>query len=76
MANVTLSIEEEDLKKARIHAIEQGTSLNAVIRAFVKEYAAGSERYRRITESILDHAERSKASSEGRQWHREELYDR
>jgi len=40
MANVTLSIDEENLKRARIHAIEQGTSLNAVIRSFVKEEAA------------------------------------
>lgn len=76
MANVTLSVEEEDLKRARIHAIEQGTSLNAVIRSFVKEYAAGSERYQRITKSILDRAMRSKASSEGRRWHRDEIYDR
>ncbi len=76
MANVTLSVEEEDLKRARIHAIEQGTSLNAVIRSFVKEYATGSERYQRITESILAHANRSKASSEGQRWRRDEIYDR
>lgn len=76
MANVTLSIEEEDLKRARIHAIEQGTSLNAVIRSFVKEYAAGSERYQRVTDNILARAKTSKASSEGCQWQRDGIYDR
>jgi hypothetical protein len=76
MANVTLSIDEENLKRARIHALEQGTSLNAVIRSFVKEYAAGSERYQRITESILTRAETLTASSEGHRWHRDDLYER
>lgn len=76
MVNVTLSVEEEDLKRARIHAIEQGTSLNAVIRSFVKEYATGSDRYRRITEAILAHAEASGASSEGHRWCRDDLYER
>ena len=76
MANVTLSIDEENLKRARIHAIEQGTSLNAVIRSFVEEYAAGSERYRRITEAVLARAETSKASSEGRRLCRDDLYGR
>jgi ABC-type proline/glycine betaine transport system substrate-binding protein len=76
MANVTLSIDEEDLKRARIHAIEQGTSLNAVIRQFVKQYAVSSERYRQITESILTHAEVSTASSAGKRWSREEIYER
>jgi hypothetical protein len=76
MANVTLSIDEEDLKRARIHAIEQGTSLNAIIRQFVKQYAASSERYRQITESILTHAENSTASSAGKRWSREDIYER
>jgi hypothetical protein len=76
MANVTLSIDEEDLKRARIHAIEEGTSLNAIIRQFVKQYAASSERYRQITETILTHAENSTASSAGKRWSREDIYER
>jgi hypothetical protein len=76
MANVTLVIDEEDLKRARIHAIEQGTSLNAVIRTFVKQYAANPEHYRQITESILAHADSSTANSEGKRWSRADLYER
>ena len=38
MVNVTLSVDEEDLKRARVLALEQGTSLNAVIRDFIKDY--------------------------------------
>lgn len=76
MANVTLSIDEEDLKRARIHAIEEGTSLNAVIRQFVKHYAASSEHYQQITESILTYVENSTANSEGKRWSREDIYER
>jgi predicted HicB family RNase H-like nuclease len=36
MTNLTLSINEKVLKKARIQALEQGTSLNALVREFFK----------------------------------------
>ena len=46
MVNVTLSVDEEDLKQARVLALEQGTSLNAVIRDFIKDYIGRTKRYR------------------------------
>lgn len=76
MTNVTLSVDEEALKRARIHALEQGTSLNAVIREFLNEYARGQNRYQRMTERILKHARASSADSKGVQWNRDQLYER
>jgi len=76
MTNVTISIEDEDLKQARIVALQQGSSLNAAIREFVKSYIGNTKRYQQVTDSILQKAERSKYSSEGHEWTREDLYDR
>ena len=76
MTNVTLSIDEEDLKQARILALQQGTSVNAVIREFLKSYIASTKRYQQVTERILEQAERSKFNSNGRKWTRDELYER
>jgi len=76
MTNVTISIDEEDLKQARIIALQEGTSLNAAIRQFVKSYIGNTKRYQQVTERILQRAEQSEFSSKGREWTREDLYER
>ena len=76
MSNVTLSIEEGDLKQARIQALQNGTSLNAVIRDFVKQYINRDTHYQQLTERLLKHTENVNELEGGRDWTREELYDR
>ena len=76
MSNVTLSIEEDDLKQARILALQNGTSLNAVIRDFVKQYINRDTHYQQLTERLLKHTENVNELEGGRDWTREELYDR
>lgn len=76
MTNVTLSIDEENLRQARILALQKGTSLNALIREFVKDYIAGHKQYQQVTGRILRQAEQSPYSSGGRKWTREELHER
>lgn len=76
MTNVTLSIEEEDLKRARVIALQEGSSLNAVIREFVKDYIGNNSYYQEITQRILQQAEGSQFNSDGRNWTRDELYER
>ena len=76
MANVTLSIDEENLRQARVLALQEGTSLNAVIREFVKEYISDHKHYQQITGRILKQAEKSQYNSGGRKWTREELHER
>lgn len=76
MGNVTLAIDDEVLRKARIRALEQHTTVNAVIRRYLESFAA-DEPERAVTE-FLSLAEHSRASSgpEGRTWTRDELYER
>lgn len=77
MSNVTISIDDEDLKQARIRALQEGTSLNAVIRDFVKQYInRDQQHYQQLTERMLQHTEKANFVSGGRDWTRDELYER
>ena len=53
MANLTISVDEEVLKRARIRALEENTSVNAVLGRFLKEYAR-LEEIRRSRLAALD----------------------
>jgi len=43
MSNLTLSVDEQLIKRARMRAIEQGTSLSAKVREFLQDYVNGSQ---------------------------------
>lgn len=43
MSNLTVSVDEHLIKRARMRAIEQGTSLSAKVREFLQAYAGGSQ---------------------------------
>jgi hypothetical protein len=77
MANLTITIDARLLKQARMRALEDGTSVNAVLRTYLERYA-GSDDQSEARAEILRLAAQSHASSgpEGRTWTREELYDR
>lgn len=79
MANLTITVDPETLKRARIKAIEQGTSVNALLRAYLESYvddAADRERRLRALEEAFQIAEKAGARSGGITWTREDLYDR
>jgi len=74
--SLTIAVDEELLRRARIRALEQGTSVNAVIRGFLESYAGG-EGERRARARLVELARGSKASSGpgGRSWTRDQLYE-
>ncbi len=77
MANLTITVDEQTLKRARMRALQEDTSVNAVLREYLEEYAGGTqeqiEAARRILASSRDSASRSGPG--GRRWTREELYE-
>ncbi len=77
MANLTLAIDDVVLRRARIKALEAGTSVNAVVREYLERYA-DETREAAARRQFVELARQSRASSgpEGRTWTREELYDR
>lgn len=76
MANLTIVVDDELLKKARMRALEDDTSVNAILRERLEEYAGGEDRKRKAIEEILESSKRSTCGSGGRRWTREELYER
>ncbi|MFA7097828.1 MAG: hypothetical protein WC383_15275 [Gammaproteobacteria bacterium] len=76
MANLTIVVPDDLLKKARMRAISQNTSVNAQIRRFLEQYAGiQGEREDRV-KRLLELSRRSKATSGGRRWVRDELHER
>jgi plasmid stability protein len=76
MANLTITVDDDLLRRARVRAIEQGTSVNAVLRDYLESYAGlGAER-QEAAQAILELSERAKSKHEGARWTRDELYGR
>lgn len=79
MTNLTISVDEGVLKRARIRALEEDTSVNAVLGGFLKEYArldlVRRNRYLAL-DRLLSLADEHPIDRRGKQWSRDELYDR
>lgn len=77
MANLTISIDESVLRRARVRAAEEGTSVNAVLAEHLARYADVDGASIALAE-ILELAAASDSGSgpEGRTWTREDLHDR
>ena len=43
MSNLTISVDDELIRQARIKAIEQGTSVSAKVREFLTQYARSGD---------------------------------
>jgi len=76
VANVTLAIDAELLRRARIRALQQGTTVNAVIREMLVTYAAddraleGRRRFVALARSSVAGGDRQE-----REWTRASLYE-
>jgi plasmid stability protein len=77
VTNLTLTIDEQVLRRARIRAMQHGTSVNALVRDYITRLAGESEAADGVAE-FLGIVSGSGASSGqgGRRWTREELHDR
>ena len=76
MANLTLKIDENLLRRARIRALEQGTTVNELVRNYLSQYAVPRADRMRAFRRFLEIAEEAKAGSGRRKLKREDLYDR
>ncbi|MBI5330495.1 MAG: hypothetical protein HZB71_07785 [Betaproteobacteria bacterium] len=82
MSNLTLSIEDDLLKQARLYAVQHDTSVNAMVRDYLKsvvEQVSDERRARRLqaVENIQRIAEQIKQENmipEGVTWTREDAY--
>jgi cytochrome c-type biogenesis protein CcmH/NrfG len=77
MANLTLSFDDELLRRARIRALERGTTVNTLVREYLEGFV-GTDPTRSALDSFLALTEETSASSgeAGRTWTRDDLYTR
>ncbi len=77
MGNLTLSIDDQLLKRARIRALEQDTSVNSLVRDYLEKMVADRPRPSGMKDFVV-WAKSVHASSgpEGRTWTRDDLYER
>jgi len=77
MANLTVVIDDGVLRRARKKAIDQGTSVNAVVSAHLERYAGPDEAAEALAGFLeLAAAGGGTSGPAGRTWTREDLYDR
>lgn len=84
MANLTITVDEKTLKRARIRALHLGTSVNAVLAEYLKAFAGGDEQQQRATSALFDLAAKNSAQGGSqrartrgrRRWTRDELHER
>lgn len=77
MANVTISIDDNVLKRAKKIAIDRDTSFNGLVRQYVESLVAREERRRELQIEELDRLfEESTAIVGPVTWKRDDLHER
>lgn len=77
MTNLTLTVDEDTLRLARIKALEMGTSVNALVRQYLTQLAGRSTAVEGVAEFFAATKGAGAGSgTEGRSWSRDEVYDR
>jgi len=75
MANLTIAIDDDLLRRARIRALEADTSVNALLRDYLTSYA-GSDAMAKRRAIVATADALNYCSVGGRNWTRDELHDR
>jgi len=76
MANLTISVDDDVLKQARLKAIAQGTSVNAVLREYLEVYAGVRTKRAKAIKDLLQLSGRMTSGRGGQRWTRDELHER
>ena len=76
MANVTLKIDDDLLKKARQIAAEKKISINAIIREKIEEFVSQDSRKETSLMGLESFYERCKAKVGIKNWTRDEIHER
>lgn len=76
MANLTISVDDELLRRARVRAAQLGTSVNAVLRDYMRSWAAEDDRRELAIASLLERSASAHSGRGGRTWSRDDLHAR
>ena len=76
MADLTITINDGCLEKARVRAVAEGTSVDSLLKTYLESYAGWSDEQATAVRGILDLSRKSRARRGNRDWRRNELYER
>ena len=76
MANLTITVDGQVLKKARLRALEQGTSVNTLLREYLSHYAGAASTHAEAVEGLIQLSRTARAGRGRRRWTRDELHER
>lgn len=77
MANLTVTVDTQVLRRARLRALEHGTSVNAVVGVYLAQYAGESTTGEALAGFLeLVAATDAGSGTQGRTWTRDEIHDR
>lgn len=76
MRNLTLAIEDEVLEAVRRLALDRGTTVNQLVRAFLAELVTREGRRRAAAERLKRAMQEERVAISPRTWRREDLYER
>jgi Family of unknown function (DUF6364) len=73
---LTITVDEELLKKARLRALQEGTSVNALLRDFLASYAGLRREQQEAADRIVALSRSSKSRRGEQRWTRDNLHER
>jgi hypothetical protein len=74
MANLTITVDEQLLKQARLRALREGTSVNRLLRERLESYVKDDQRRRKAIQGLLRLSRAARSGSGGRRVRREDVY--
>ena len=74
--NLTITVDGDLLKRARIRALQEDTSVNVVLRQVLEAYAGVGERRRDAVADLLALSGAATSRRGAARWTRDELYER
>jgi plasmid stability protein len=76
MRNITVSVDDDTYRRARLKAAEQGTSVSALVREFLGELGRGESEMERLKREESQLRDRIVAFRAGDRMTRESIHDR
>lgn len=76
MGNLTITVDDDSLRKARIRALQEGTSVNSLLRDFLEAYAGVREEQQNAAEKIAALSQKAASRRGQKKWTRDELHGR
>jgi plasmid stability protein len=76
MANLTITVPEDVLKSARRRALEQGTSVNALLRDYLQQFSNVQPAHAKAAARVLELSRKARAGRGKASWTRDDLHRR